>query len=144
MMTQCPFRPLAFAILLGATNAALASSPIIPLPIDMEAQAVQLNALCLRKAPDLNPPYLKTFNQWKERIGPYYAKYQQWLYDSSTKLAQPGVDLKAKTEELQREQFAYLESHDAEARELCQQMVQFLADPKYDAELKKRVEEPFK
>jgi hypothetical protein len=144
MMTQFPFRPLAFAILLGATNAAFASSPIIPLPIDMEAQAVQLDALCLKKAPDLAQSYMKTFKQWKERIGPYYGKYQQWLYDASTKLAQPGVDLKAKTEEMQRERLVYFESHDEEARELCQQLTQFLADPKYDAELKKQVDEPFK
>ncbi|MCR4301222.1 MAG: hypothetical protein NUV51_06390 [Sulfuricaulis sp.] len=135
------------AALLGCSGIVIASSPAIPLPIDMESQAMQLDTLCMEKAPDLKPPYLERFQAWKERLGPYYSKYQQWLYESSV-LQFPKADrteklkeLKAEMEQLQKKRLKELKSSGREAYELCHGMADAISDPKHDAQLRRLVDE---
>ena len=132
-------------LLLIYSGIGVASPPIIPLPIDMEWQAVQIDVLCTKKTPDVKPTIIERFRAWKERLGPYYSKYQQWNYDFSvqdippTERQQALGELKARMIHLQRERLKELESTDGEAVEFCNQTAAWLADPKYDAEVRRLV-----
>jgi len=134
-------------LLLIYAGAGAASPSVIPLAIDLEWQAVQINVLCTKKTPDLKPSIIERFRAWKDRLGPYYSKYQQWNYEFSvqdipqTERQRALSEFKAKMVHLQMERLKELESTDSEALEFCHQTADWLADPKYDAEVRRLVDE---
>jgi hypothetical protein len=134
-------------VLLIYAGAGAASPSVIPLPIDLEWQAVQINVLCTKKTPDLKPSIMERFRAWKDRLGPYYSKYQQWNYEFSvqdipqTERQRALSEFKAKMVHLQMERLKELESTDSEALEFCHKTADWLAEPKYDAEVRRLVDE---
>ncbi|MBU1191513.1 MAG: hypothetical protein KKE76_07345 [Gammaproteobacteria bacterium] len=116
-------------------------------PIDLEKQAQDMDVLCAQAAPDRKFGYLALFTRWKQRLGPYYARYQQLLYDvpvqdlpESERAAKLQVMI-TQVEAYSAEQMQALQKDRREAREVCEMMSEMIAAPENDKALKRFVEE---
>lgn len=140
-------RIFVFIAFFACCRACLAISPPLAIPMDLERHAADMDAFCSIKAPDLKPPFLERFRAWKERLGPYYPRYQQWLYDGSVKqfpVAERAVRLKALKDIVDAEvtrRFRELETQNYEAHEMCHLMGKSLTDPKFDDQLRRLLDE---
>ena len=136
-----------YLILAATWTLEAAATSTIVVPIDLEKQAMEMNVLCASAAPDLEPSYLEQFQAWKQRLGPYYQRYQQLLYDvpvmhlPESERAPTLKEIIALVEEQMALRMQELRKNRREARELCMLMSGGISDPSNDEKLKRFVNE---
>lgn len=137
-----------FCVLMSSLlSGTVSATGAIVVPIDLEKQAREMDVLCALSAPDIKPGYMELFTAWKKRLGPYYPRYQQLLFDAPVQNLPESErtvklqDMIAQVEAYTAERMQELQKERREARELCQAMSDAIAAPENDESLKRFVDE---
>jgi hypothetical protein len=133
---------LAILLVLAWRNDVLGQNFIAPM--NLEDTAVRIDTFCKRNAPLVAPTYMQAFQAWKERLGSYAAKYQDYLVRKSFEGEQPSDGkIRAAQEGLNKSLDDYLsklEANPTDAEAYCRLNVAGLSE-KHDGDLRRLVDD---
>jgi hypothetical protein len=135
-------RAVLHAVLLAILcSASYTNASDIVLPADQDLQARRINEVCSALAPSSQPSYAEAHAAFKRRLGDYYSRYQNALYEGwkRSTSAEQYKKLRALADKMAEDGIEELKKNPDLAKQRCREAIATLADPRAEARFKDRV-----